>query len=164
MNDVIFRTSIRAVLPDDAAALTGLAMRSKAYWGYPPEFMARCRAELTVSPADVLDERLDYRLAEQDAMIVGFYALETLPGDEVELEALFVEPAHIGTGVGRLLMQHALRNAARRRARRLRIQGDPNAADFYEAAGATRIGELESHSIPGRLLPLYEIRLPGEMR
>ena len=162
MIDVTCQTTIRPAVPDDAAALTGLAMRSKAYWGYPPGFMERCRAELTVSPADVLDERFDYRLAEQDTMTLGFYALETLPGDDVELEALFVEPAHIGSGVGRLLMQHALATVAKTGARRLRIQGDPHAAAFYEAAGATRIGDLESHSIPGRLLPLYEIRLPQE--
>ena len=164
MIDVTCHTTIRPAVPDDAAALTGLAMRSKAYWGYPPDFMERCRAELTVSRADVLDERFDYRLAEQDATTLGFYALETLSGDEVELEALFVEPAHIGTGVGRLLMQHALVTAAKMGSRRLRIQGDPHAAAFYEAAGAKCIGELESHSIPGRMLPLYEICLQREMR
>ena len=39
------------------------------------------------------------------------------------------------------------------------IHGDPHAAAFYEASGAVEIGRVESQSIPGRLLPLYEIDL-----
>ena len=39
------------------------------------------------------------------------------------------------------------------------IQGDPHALEFYRAAGASVIGEMESGSIPGRFLPLLEIPL-----
>ena len=46
-----------------------------------------------------------------------------------------------------------------RDAGRLTILADPNAAAFYERAGAVRIGEAPSDSVPGRLLPLYEVRL-----
>jgi hypothetical protein len=42
---------IRAARPDEAAALTDLAMRSKAYWGYGASFLARCRAALEVKTA-----------------------------------------------------------------------------------------------------------------
>jgi hypothetical protein len=35
------------------------------------------------------------------------------------------------------------------------IQGDPNAAEFYQRCGARKIGERPSASIPGRVLPLY---------
>jgi len=41
------------------------------------------------------------------------------------------------------------------------IQGDPNAEGFYRAMGAERIGEQESHSIPGRMLPLFSLSLAG---
>ena len=47
----------------------------------------------------------------------------------------------------------------RRGAGRLTILADPNAAAFYERAGAVRIGEAPSDAVPGRLLPLYEVRL-----
>ena len=47
----------------------------------------------------------------------------------------------------------------RRGAGRLTILADPNAAAFYERAGAVRIGEAPSDAAPGRLLPLYEVRL-----
>ena len=40
---------------------------------------------------------------------------------------------------------------------------DPNAADFYESAGARLIGERPSDSIEGRMLPLYEIDNPDEV-
>jgi hypothetical protein len=36
---------------------------------------------------------------------------------------------------------------------------DPNAAGFYERSGAVRVGEAPSDAVPGRRLPLYEIRL-----
>jgi hypothetical protein len=39
---------------------------------------------------------------------------------------------------------------------RLTILADPNAAAFYERAGAVRIGEAPSDAVPARLLPLYE--------
>jgi hypothetical protein len=42
-------------------------------------------------------------------------------------------------------------------ARTLVIQGDPNAAAFYAAAGALLVGERPSASSAGRALPLYEL-------
>ena len=39
------------------------------------------------------------------------------------------------------------------------IQADPNAARFYESVGAEVCGERESASIPGRMLPLYQLHL-----
>ena len=38
---------------EDAAALTALALRSKAHWGYPQEWLAIWKPELTLSPADI---------------------------------------------------------------------------------------------------------------
>ena len=42
---------------------------------------------------------------------------------------------------------------------RLTILSDPYAAGFYERNGARLIGEAPSDAIPGRSLPLYEIKL-----
>jgi hypothetical protein len=49
--------------------------------------------------------------------------------------------------------------ARQRGAERLTILADPNAAGFYERNGAARIGEAPSDAVPGRPLPLYELRL-----
>jgi len=82
-----------------------------------------------------------------------------MPTSRWRLGHLFVEPEEIGRGHGRALLSHARDEARRRGYRVLVIQGDPNAARFYEACGARRVGEKGSASIPGRLLPLFELDL-----
>jgi hypothetical protein len=52
-----------------------------------------------------------------------------------------------------------LDRARERGAERLTILADPNAAGFYERNGAVRISEAPSDAVPGRVLPLYEVRL-----
>ena len=152
-------TNIRSAIPAEARQLSDLAMRSKAYWGYTPEFMEACREELTVTSARILDRGFDYRVVVIGDDIAGYYALETLSEAEFELEALFVEPSQIGKGLGRLLVEHAIENVASRGGGTLLIQGDPNATDFYTAVGAEHIGFRESGSISGRVLPLFQIAI-----
>jgi len=98
-------------------------------------------------------------VAERNGEIAGFYALEKISANAFELEALFVEPEYIGSGVGRRLIQHALSIVAARSGTVLSIQGDPNAERFYLAAGAKLVGSRESESVPGRFLPLFEITI-----
>lgn len=98
-------------------------------------------------------------VAELEGAIAGFYILERVSGEEFELDALFVEPARIGQGVGRRLIEHAKQAVAAQGGRRLVIQGDPHAERFYKAAGGVFSGRRESDSIPGRYLPVYVIRL-----
>ena len=64
-----------------------------------------------------------------------------------------VEPFDTGA------IAYAIRRAREAGKRRIVIQGDPNAAGFYRAAGAVPDGERESDSIPGRYLPLFVIEL-----
>ena len=151
--------SIREALPQEAVELSNLAMRSKALWGYTAEFMESCREELTVTADRILDHRFDYRVVVVDNEVAGYYALEALSEEEFELEALFVEPARIGRGLGRLLVEHAIENVTSRGGSSLVIQGDPNASEFYAAVGAKQVGDRESESIPGRLLPLFQISI-----
>ena len=60
---------------------------------------------------------------------------------------------------GHLYVQINSAEARRRDAKRLTILADPYAAGFYERNGARLIGEAPSDAIPGRSLPLYEIKL-----
>ncbi|SHE60089.1 Acetyltransferase (GNAT) family protein [Modicisalibacter ilicicola DSM 19980] len=144
--------------------LSALAFSSKAYWGYSSQFMEACRNELTVPATNLDDPRFHCAVAELCESIVGYYALERLTDSEWELEALFVEPTHIGSGIGRALIEHAKAAAAALGATQLIIQGDPNAEHFYTVAGGMRIGERESESIPGRKLPLFAIKLARHER
>ena len=150
---------IREARPDEADLLSALALRSKAHWGYSPDFLDACRQELSIDASRLGSE--DYRcfvLVDGDT-ILGFHSVEALSENVWELDALFVEPEHIGAGIGRLLVKHALEIVSERGATRLIIQGDPNATEFYQALGARQIGTRESGSIPGRFLPLFEIEV-----
>ncbi|MEV8224976.1 GNAT family N-acetyltransferase [Streptomyces sp. NPDC079167] len=147
---------LRPGRPGDAAALTALALRSKAHWGYDEAFMAACRDELTVRPGDTAGGRVV--VAEEHGRVLGFTTLAGEP-PRGALAMMFVEPDTIGRGVGRLLFEHTVARARRLGFVRLTIDADPNAEPFYEAMGAVRIGATPSGSVPGRELPLLELRL-----
>lgn len=147
---------IEPAAAEDAECLSDLAFRSKAHWGYDDEFMTRCRDELTYTPEQL--SAGGFWVLRRGREVHGFYGLTKVSPDALELEAMFVEPGDIGRGYGRALMDHALEQFAASGLARLVIQADPNAAAFYEAAGAVQIGERPSDSIDGRKLPLYEIR------
>jgi len=139
---------IRRAVAAEAAALTDLVRRSKAYWGYDDDFMAACRDELSVSPADI--ENGEIWVAETNRP-VGLYHLKT--GEEAEVEQLFIDPESIGSGLGRLLWDHLERRAISTGAQSLATDADPYARTFYEHMGMKLIGESPSGSIPGRFLP-----------
>ena len=150
--------SVRSARVEEASGLSALCVRSKAVWGYDPSFMALARTALEVSPEQIAAG--DVWVPAAEGSIAGIVSLG--PGnqpDTLDLDKLFVEPVRIRTGVGRLLLAHAVREARRRGANRLTILADPNAAGFYERCGARSIGEAPSNAIPGRLLPLLEITL-----
>ncbi len=151
------RPTIRRAAPEEAARLSELAIRSKAVWGYEPEFMAACRDELTLS-LDYVETTPTF-VAEADGAAVGFYSLERLGETEVELGFLFVEPEAIGRGHGRRLIEHAKAQARAAGYATMVIQGDPHAERFYRAAGGRLAGTRESLSIPGRFLPLFRVDL-----
>ncbi len=150
------RTRIRPATAGEAGLLSGLALRSKAHWGYDADFLAACRAELTVSE-DYITSAPVFVL-EEDGRVVGFYGLRE-QGTELELLYLFVEPAEIGGGHGKRLWQHAVKTAARLGFRKITIESDPYAEAFYLAVGARRVGEVSSTLLAGRTLPLMEFAL-----
>ena len=148
---------IRPAQSSESELLSNLAIGSKAYWGYSPEFIDACRQELTYSAQDINNNL--FFVAEVNNLIVGFFALEIVSTTEIELEALFIDPAYINRGYGRKLIAHAKIIARNLGSKVMIIQGDPNAQNFYLKAGGKLIGEKESTSIPGRYLPLFIIDL-----
>ncbi len=134
-----------------------MALRSKGSWGYDAAFLEACRAELTLTAEKI--ERHPTFVVEDGGSPAGFYTLEPLSPDAVELGLLYVEPQCQGRGLGRVLMDHACAEARARGFCTLEIQSDPNAEAFYRAMGAVRIGTRPSGSIPGRTLPLLRLDL-----
>jgi GNAT superfamily N-acetyltransferase len=148
--------SIRRAKLSEADALTALALRSKAHWGYDAAFMARCRMALEVRPEEM--RRHPYFVAERGGAIVGFYGFEP-EGDAVGLARFFVEPNEIGGGVGRALMDHAKETARRGGHDTLLAISDPHAAAFYERMGGRPAGSAPSEIDPARPLPVLRFDL-----
>lgn len=148
--------TVRAARPGEAAAITDLAMRAKAHWGYDDVFMAACRAELTWSPEEV--EQHDVLVREQDGRLVGVTARIGAEPD-ARLWAVFVDPAAHGRGIGRALLGVLLARARVAGCRSVSIAADPNAEGFYRAVGAHRVGTVPSGTVEGRVLPLMRFDL-----
>ncbi len=152
---------LRNALQDELSSLSGLCLRSKAHWGYDEAFMAACRAELTLDPDELQTTSL--QVAERDAAVAGLVQVK-VTGADADLVRLFVEPALIGTGVGRLLFEWATTKARELGAVRMMIEADPGAAPFYERMGAHQAGFTPSQSIPGRMLPRMLMELGRQQR
>jgi GNAT superfamily N-acetyltransferase len=71
---------------------------------------------------------------------------------------MWISPDRIGTGLGRVLWEDALAEAAAAGFEYLDIDAEPFAEGFYLRMGAERIGETPSGSIPGRVLPQLRVR------
>ena len=147
---------IRRARPDEADALTALAGRSKAHWGYDADFLDRVSDAMRLH-ADEIGRHEVWVLESSSGTPIGYHRV--IPGEPAELEDLWVEPSAIGSGAGRRLLAHALEVARTEGASAIEIDADPHAVGFYERMGAIRIGETPSTLIPGRVLPRMRIGL-----
>jgi len=147
--------SVRPARAEEAEALTELAMRAKASWGYDDAFMAACRDELTLTPAKMAAWQV--WVAEADGQIAGMVAL-SLEG-AAEVEDFFVEPAFQRRGVGGALMATLLEAARAAGATALEVDADPNAEAIYAKLGFETFSRSPSGSIPGRWLPRMRLLL-----
>jgi GNAT superfamily N-acetyltransferase len=118
--------------------------------------MTACRTELTLRPDELPSTHL--QVAERDTTVVGLVQVK-VTGTDADLLKLFVEPAQIRSGVGRLLFGWAAARARGLGAVRMIIEADPGAAPFYERMGAHYAGFAPSKSIPGRMLPRMQMEL-----
>jgi GNAT superfamily N-acetyltransferase len=126
--------------------------------------MTACRSELTLCPDELQSTHL--QVAVRDSAIVGLAQVKVADTD-ADLLKLFVEPALLRSGVGRLLFEWATARARGLGAVRMIIEADPGAAPFYERMGARYAGLAPSQSIPGRMLPYMQMDLgkkPGPPR
>lgn len=143
------RVRIRQANPVEAEALSDLATRSKAYWGYDAAFMERVADMLEVS-ADYISSSSVF-VAERAGEVVGFYGFRDVGGD-IHLNDLWIAPEHIRTGIGVQLWEHAVRQAEEMGLATFLIASDPNAEGFYLRMGSHRVGEIDGGA--GRMIPL----------
>ena len=149
------RVDILPATPEDDDALACIAFAAKRYWGYPESWIQHWRDSLTITPEFIRNNAVYTAVSGGEPC--AFYALTSAGG---ELEHLWVLPAWIGSGVGSLLFEHAMREAARRGASAVAIESDPNAEGFYLRMGAWRVGEnVYEIEGPKRKLPLLTVEI-----
>ena len=143
--------------PEQASALTEIAVAAKRYWGYPDRWIQIWLPQLTIS-ADYISENETWVARRADTFTAWYSLKET--GGELWLDNLWVSPGFIGEGIGRLLFQHSLERCRLRKASLLKILSDQNAESFYRHMGASKAGEQrgEVDGTP-RILPVMEIDL-----
>ena len=128
----------RPARPDEAAALTQIALAAKQSWGYPDEWMAEWRPDLTIAPGYIGSSPV--WVAELGGTTAGFLGLVRMDA-HWHLEHLWVLPAFHGHGLGRALFAEAVKQARAVGATELRIKSDPHAEAFYLKMGAVRTGQ-----------------------
>jgi putative acetyltransferase len=97
-----------------------------------PTAPACSRHALTVD--QFRDPRVTLWVAEACGRLVGSVALKDLGGGHLELKTMRVTPAVRGTGLGRVLLRHALDEARRRGAGRVSLE--TGSADVFAPARA----------------------------
>lgn len=150
---------IRRARRTDSEALTLVAHAAKRHWNYPEAWIREWREQLTVTP-DYVDKHRVF-VAEFDGAVGGFYALGG-DGPVIELDHMWVDPTRIGKGLGRRLVEHVVAEARRGGARRIEIDSDPYAEEFYLHIGARRIGKTAApmDGATGRYLPRLALEIP----
>ncbi|HEX2210045.1 MAG TPA: GNAT family N-acetyltransferase [Longimicrobium sp.] len=146
---------IRRATPDDAGALTRIAHAARSHRGYPDAWIGDWRDALTLTPGYIPAHEV-FAAANDDGPR-GFYALSPR-GETAVVDHLWIEPAWMGRGPGRALLEHAMDTARALGATRMEIDSDPHAEAFYRRMGARRIGVVPA-GVEGvaRVLPRMEI-------
>jgi len=148
---------ISRATPEQAKVLTQIAFTAKRHWGYPERWIEIWSPILTISE-EFIQEHPTY-IVNVDGKSVGFYAL-SIQKDKASLEHLWVLPAYMGQGIGKVLFEHAIKQCKKVRVPFLEIESDPHAQGFYEHMGAIKTGEkIGKVDDQPRVLPILEIHL-----
>jgi ribosomal protein S18 acetylase RimI-like enzyme len=139
-----WQTAYRGLLPDEV--LDGL---DQAEW---------VQRRLTM-PWD--DPALHALVAEVDGEIVGFvrFGPERLGEDAGEIYAIYVDPAHWGTGVGDALMRLALQTLPHKEIRLWVLEHNARALRFYARYGLHPDGTRATYTPRGSDFAAPDIRL-----
>jgi GNAT superfamily N-acetyltransferase len=144
---------LRVANAGDTEALSRLARRSKAVWGYSEEQLEIWKDDLTFTERSIV--AWPTYVAEREGGETLGVAQVNPTTEPWELVALWVEPCAAGQGIGRRLLRQAAQVVREAGKVELAIDADPNAEGFYLACGAIRVGERSAPIAgePGRTRP-----------
>jgi GNAT superfamily N-acetyltransferase len=143
----------RRAFESEAQFLSDLSFRSKSHWPYDPEYLEMCRRATHVTADNIAE--WPFQVAVEQKEIRGFSAVCLVKGERM-LDHLWLEPSHIGKGLGRKLFGLSVGDAVAMGWTEFTIAADPYAENFYLKMGAVRVGERESKIKPGFFLPLLK--------
>jgi len=140
----------------DSTTLTKLTKRSKAHWGYSDEQIELWSEQLTIS-ASYIETTSVYKLMIGN-IIAGYYSFYNKDEYTIKLDNLFILPEYIGKGFGRILMNDFLLHLKNTNAKKVILDSEPNAEEFYAKLGFIKTGQHKS-SIKDRFLPMMELSI-----
>jgi GNAT superfamily N-acetyltransferase len=165
---------IREAEPKDARDIAEIHVQSwrAAYRGQlTDDFLDGLNVEdrLEMHRLALEDPPAEYRmwLAEEDGRAIGFAVTgrsEDADADErtAEVFAIYLDPDHVGTGLGRSLFSHAvddLRGRGFRSATLWVLETNAAARRFYEVAGWTLDGATTSERVDREMRPTVRYRV-----
>lgn len=142
--------------PNDYEILTQITKLSKAYWGYSKEQILKWNDNLTISEVYIINNNT-FKLSFEDK-IIGYYSYIIEKENDIKLDNLFILPECIGKGYGRFLIKDFLNRMKNQNFKKIILQSEPNAEEFYTKMGFKKIGAFET-SIKNRFMPIMEIKL-----
>ena len=144
----------RANIHDDEI-LSEITKKSKAFWGYSKEQILEWNDNLTISK-NYIESNYAFKLLDENT-VIGYYSY-ILEKSSVKLDNLFVLPEYIGKGFGKYLVNDFLTRMRNQKIKKIILDSDPNAEEFYLKIGFKKIGEFET-SIKNRFMPIMEMNL-----
>jgi GNAT superfamily N-acetyltransferase len=140
------KLTIRHARVAEASALEALQRRSSDVWEAYREQLA-AHPDAIELPQSFIERGWVRVAVGDDEAPIGFSVVIPTDGPAHELDGLFVEPAHIGRGVGRALVGDAVARATDQGAGCLEVTAGP-AQGFYEKVGFRLVGTAQTRFGP----------------
>ncbi len=143
----------------DHKILSEITYQGKAFWGYEKEQLIKWKNDLTITE-DYIEKNETFKLIVDDK-IIGYYSIVKLENNIIKLDNLFLFPGFIGKGFGKILMNDCINKAKEQNIRKIILDSEPNAENFYKSFGFEVYAKLET-SIDNRFLPQMELSLNAQ--
>jgi GNAT superfamily N-acetyltransferase len=144
--------SIRSAVAAEQRALEELQFRASVHSTRYADVLRAHPDAIEIPPWQFEDGLV--RVAHDGGSVVGFAVLLAPVDGSCELDAIFVEPDRMGTGIGRMLIDDAVERARGWSALRIEVVANPDAVDFYERLGFAGNDEVATRFGPGRRMHL----------